>query len=168
MQTNDQELNYFLEPGSIFTCWQPYRIATVLGSCVSVCLSDTVSKISGMNSITLPKKEGEENLTRFANYSIPQLLEMMFELGAEKKNIEAHIIGGSFSKKYSTRDIGKETVIEARKILKKYKIPVVNDDTGGEFGRKVLFDTEKGEIIVYKARDLREKDWYGYKSIDYR
>jgi len=168
MQTKEPELNYFLEPGSIFTCWQPYRIATVLGSCVSVCLSDPVSKISGMNNIALPRQKGEKNLTRFANYSIPQLLEMMFELGADKKNIEAHIIGGSFSKKYSTRDIGKETVQEAKKILKKYKIPVINDDTGGEFGRKVLFDTDKGEIIVYKSRDLREKDWHGYKSIDYR
>jgi chemotaxis protein CheD len=168
MQTEDQELNYFLKPGSIFTCWQPYRIATVLGSCVSVCLSDTVNKISGMNNIALPKKKGEVGLTKFANYSIPQLLEMMFELGADKRNIEAHIVGGSYSKKYSTRDIGKETVKEAKKILKKYKIPVVNDDTGGTFGRKVLFDTNKGEIIVYKSRDVREKDWYGYKSIDHR
>jgi len=168
MQTKDQELNYFLEPGSIFTCWQPYRIATVLGSGVSICLSDSVSKISGMNNVELPKQVGEENLTKFANYSIPQLIEMMFELGADKKNIEAHIIGGSFSKKYSTRDIGKETVKEAKKILKKYNIPIINDDTGGTLGRKVLFDTNKGEIIVYKSKDLREKDWYGHKSIDYR
>lgn len=168
MQTQDQELNYFLEPGSIFTCWQPYRIATVLGSGVSICLTDTVNKISGMNNVALARQNGEENITKFANYSIPQLLEMMFELGADKKNIEAHIVGGSYSKKYLTRDIGKETVKEAKKILKKYKIPVVNDDTGGTFGRKVLFDTSTGEIIVYKSRELREKDWHGNKSIDYR
>lgn len=168
MQEQDQELNYFLEPGSIFTCWEPYRIATVLGSGVSICLTDPENKVSGMNNIIFPKKKGNEGLTKFANYSIPQLIDMMFELGADKKNIEAHIIGGSYQKKYLTRDIGKETVKEAKKILKKYKIPIVNDDTGGSFGRKVLFDTSKGEIIVYKAKDLREKDWYGYKSIDYR
>lgn len=161
-------MNYFLEPGSIFTCWEPYRVATVLGSCVSVCLADPVKKIAGMNLFAYPKKKGNQDLTGYGNYSIPQLIEMMFELGADKKNIEAHIIGGACSTEYASRDLGKKNVKIAKKILKKYKIPVVNDDTGGTFGRKVLFDTERGEVIVYKARNIREKDWYGDKSISYR
>ena len=168
MQEKVKDLSYFVEPGSIFTCWEPYRVATVLGSCVSVCLTDSVSKISGMNNFAFPKKKGNENLTKFGNHSIPQLIEMMFQLGADKKNIEAHIIGGACSTEYASKDLGKKNVNIAKEILKKYKIPVVNDDTGGTFGRKVLFDTDKGEIIVYKARNIREKDWYGDKSIGYR
>lgn len=168
MEKETKELNYFLEPGSIFACWEPYKIATVLGSCVSVCLTDTVSKVSGMNNFAFPKKKGQQSLTKFGNYSIPQLLQMMFSLGAEKKNIQAHIIGGSCSTKYASKDIGKKNIKEAKKLLKKYRIPVVNDDTGGTFGRKVLFDTHNGEIIVYKSQNIREKDWYGDKSIDYR
>lgn len=168
METKNEELNYYLEPGSIFTCWEPYRVATVLGSCVSVCLSDPVTKISGMNNFAYPKKKGKQSLSKFGNYSIPYLLKMMFNLGADKKNIQAHIIGGSSSKEYASRTLGKKNIEMAKKILKKYKIPVVNDDTGGTFGRKVLFDTANGEIIVYKAKKLREEDWYGDKSIGYR
>ena len=168
MEQEIENLNYFLEPGSIFACWEPYRVATVLGSCVSVCLTDPVNQISGMNNFAYPKKKGEQSLSKFGNYSIPQLLEMMFKLGADKKNIQAHIVGGSSSTKYASKDLGKKNVKVAKDILKKYKIPVVNDDTGGTFGRKVLFDTQNGEIIVYKAKNLREKDWYGDKSIGYR
>lgn len=168
MEKEIKELNYFLEPGSIFTCWESYKVAAVLGSCVSVCLTDSVSKISGMNIFAFPKKKGNQSLTKFGNYSIPELIKMMFSLGADKKNIQAHIIGGAYSKEYLKKDIGKKNVEIARKILKKYRIPVVNDDTGGIFGRKVLFDTHSGEIVVYKAKNIREKDWYGDKSIDYR
>jgi len=168
MQQKNEDLNYFLEPGSIFACWEPYRVATVLGSCVAVCLTDSVNQISGINNFPYPKKKGEQSLTKFGNYSIPQLLNMMFNLGADKKNIEAHIVGGAYSTKYASKDIGKKNVEMAKKMLKKYKIPVINDDTGGTFGRKVLFDTENGEIIVYKSKNLREKDWYGDKSIGYR
>lgn len=168
MEEKGEQLNYFLEPGSIFACWEPYRVATVLGSCVSVCINDPVKKISGMNNFVYPEKKGEQSLSKFGNYSIPQLIKMMFEMGAEKKNLEAHIIGGSCSTKYASRDLGVKNVKLAKKILKKYNIPVVNDDTGGQFGRKVMFDTHKGEVIVYKSRELREKDWYGDKSINYR
>lgn len=168
MEKEIQELNYFLEPGSVFTCWEAYKIATVIGSCVSVCLTDPVSKISGMNIFAFPKKKGKHSLTKFGNYSVPYLIKTMFSLGVEKKNLQAHIIGGAFSKEHLKKDIGKKNVEMARKILKKYKIPVVNDDTGGIFGRKVLFDTNSGEVLVYKARHIREKDWYGDKSIDYR
>lgn len=168
MEKEIKELSYFLEPGSIFACWEPYNVATVLGSSVAVCLTDPTSKISGMNTFAYPKVKGKQGLTKFGNYSIPELIKMMFNLGADKKNIQAHIIGGSYSKKFLTKDIGKKNIEVARKILKKYRIPVVNDDTGGQFGRKVLFNTSNGEIIVYKANNIREKDWYGNKSIDYR
>lgn len=168
MEVQSKDLNYYLEPGCIFACWEPYQLATVLGSSVAICLTDPVAQVAGMNSFAYPKQKGSADVTKFGNYSIPQLIEMMFKLGATRKNIQAHIVGGSASKKYCSVDIGKKNVDIAKKILKKNKIPIVNDDTGGIFGRKVLFDTKNGEIIVYKARNLREKDWYGDKSINYR
>jgi len=45
--------------------------------------------------------------------------------------------------------------------LKKYNIPIVSRDTGGQLGRKVIFDNNEGEIIVYKLKKIRTEDWYG-------
>lgn len=168
MENSIKDLNYFIKPGNIFVCWQKYRIATVLGSCIAICLSDPVTKVSGMNIFAFPKKKKNIDATYCGNYAIPQLLDMMFNLGAQRNNIQAHIIGGSFSKKYLSKDVGKKNAEFAQKFLKKNKISIVNNDTGGPFGRKILFDTECGEIIVYKAQNIREKDWYDDKSINYR
>ena len=154
-----------MEPGNIFVCWQPYKLAAVLGSCVAVCLWDSISNVAGMSVFAYPKHKDNKDLTSFGSYSMPRLMEMMFNLGARNTYLQAHIIGGAFSKKYLTTDIGKKNIDIAQKILKKNKIEIVNNDTGGIFGRKVLFDTKTGEIIVYKARKIREKDWYDYKSI---
>lgn len=163
-----KDLNYFVKPGNIFVSWKKYQVATVLGSCVAICLSDPVSKVSGMNIFAFPKKKTNMSETYCGNYAIPKLLDMMVDMGAKKKNIQAHIVGGSYSKNFLSKDVGRENAKFAKKFLEKNKIEIVNNDTGGPFGRKVLFDTENGEIIVYKARNIREKDWYDYKSINHR
>lgn len=168
MVQKSKEQHYFLKPGSIFACWQPYRLATVLGSCVAVCLCDPINKVAGMNHFVLPKKKGNHHLGFFGNSSIEHLLRMLCDMGAQKHNIQAHIVGGAYSQEHDSAKIGKKNVTEAKKMLKKFKIPVVNEDIGGPFGRKVLFDTTNGEIIVYKSRNLREQDWYADKSINHR
>lgn len=168
MEQKSQKSHYFLEPGSIFACWEPYTLATVLGSCVAVCLCDTISKVAGMNHFVFPKHFGHQSPIKCGSHSIPQLLKMVTEMGANKKNLEAHIIGGSFSGEYASKDIGKKNIEMAKKILAKYKIPIVNEDTGGTFGRKVVFNTNSGEIIVCKVKSIREQDWYDDKSISNR
>lgn len=168
MEQKCKEKHYFVEPGSIFTCWKPYSLATVLGSCVAVCLCDPITKISGMNHFILPKRKGNQNLAHFGNSSIEHLLRMMCGMGARRDNIQAHIVGGAYSQEYSSQKIGKQNVEVAKKMLNKYKIPIVNDDTGGPFGRKVLFNTTNGEIIVYKSKTIRERDWYDDKSFNNR
>lgn len=167
-----KELKYFLESGGIFACWQPYCVATVLGSGVAVCLCDPVARIGGMNHFILPKKEekpGSKYMTHFGNQSLPHLLDMMYKMGARRYNITAHIIGGAFSPNHSSsKSIGKKNIEIAKKYLKKNKIEIVNEDTGGIWGRKVLFNTNSGEIVVYKSKNVRERDWNGDKSFNYR
>jgi len=139
-----------------------------LGSFVAVCLCDPTTKVAGMNHFILPKKKGGCNLARYGNSSIEHLLRMMCNMGAIKNNIQAHIIGGAYSDEHSSKKIGKKNIEMAKKMLQKFNIPIVNNDTGGTFGRKVLFNTTNGEIIVYKSRKIREQDWHDDKSFSYR
>ncbi len=168
MEKTIKELSYFIKPGNLFVCWEPYKLATVLGSCVAVCISDPVTKVAGMAVFAFPKFKSSVNHTYYGNYSIPKLLEMMYNLGARKQTLQAHIVGGAYSSKYLSKDYGKKNAELAQKILKKHKILVVNNDTGGIFGRKIVFDTYCGEMIVYKSNNIREKDWYDHKSFNNR
>ncbi len=165
-----QEQKYFLQSGGIFACWKPYCVATVLGSGVAVCLCDPVAKVGGVSHFTLPKDKESGGFfkrdkrkymtTHYGENSIPHLLKMMYDMGATAKNIGAHIVGGSYDPLYTSKDIGKKNVELAKKYLKKNHIDVVNEDTKGFWGRKVMFNTVNGEIIVYKVRGVRQSDWF--------
>ena len=175
-----EEQKYFLKSGGIFACWKPYCVATVLGSGVAVCLCDPVARVGGVSHFTLPQdetakkswfnpktksKDKRKYMTYYGENSIPHLLQMMYKMGATSRNIGAHIVGGSFDGRYSTRNVGKKNVEFAKKFLKKNKIEIVNEDTSGFWGRKLLFNTVNGEIIVYKVRNIRNSDWHGESRV---
>ncbi|GBF23094.1 chemotaxis protein CheD [Candidatus Gastranaerophilus sp. (ex Termes propinquus)] len=168
-----EEQKYFLQQGGIFACWKPYCVATVLGSGVAVCLCDPVAKVGGVSHFTVPKvndkrEEKRKYMTHSGEYSLPHLMTMMGEMGATKQNMEAHIVGGSFSPEHCNKNIGRKNIEIAKKYLKRQGVSIVNEDTSGNLGRKVLFNTANGEIIVYKLRNIRECDWNADKSTNNR
>ena len=150
---------YYLQPGFIFVSEQPYYIHTVLGSCVSVCIWDEARKYGGMNHYIYSRPLGSECNARFGTVSIPHLLKLMFESGSLVQNLKAHIIGGGYST-YAGPSTGEANREVAEEILDRNGILVVTKDTGGQTGRKVVFNNYNGEIIVYKGIDVRKGDWY--------
>jgi chemotaxis protein CheD len=157
---------YYLHPGFIFVSEQPYYIHTVLGSCVSVCVWDVVRKYGGMNHYIYSKPFGSEYNARFGIVSIRYLLKLMAQNGSLIQNLRAHIIGGGYST-FAGPAIGEANREIAEEILGDYGIMIVTKDTGGQTGRKVVFNNYNGEIIVYKGIDVRKGDWYnGYEKQD--
>lgn len=158
---NKQKENYFLQPGYIFSSMEPHIVSTVLGSCVSVCIWDETKNFGGMNHYTHAnpiKKQKPSAL--FGSIAIPYMIDLLIKMGAQKTDLKAHIIGGAEKKELNSFKIGKQNVKLAEEMLKKNFIPIVTHDTGGEMGRKVVFDTETGEIAILKVHNLREYDWY--------
>ncbi|MEJ6949843.1 chemotaxis protein CheD [Natronospora cellulosivora (SeqCode)] len=153
---------YFLKPGYIFVSKKPYLLHTVLGSCVSVCFWDEQLKIASMNHIIYDKPFTKEQDTRFANISIPYMLKLMKDKGCLIENIKADIIGGAHNPLFNNILVSKNNIEMAEKVLKKYEIRIRGRDVGGEMGRKVIFNTETGEILIYKVNKVREDDWYEY------
>ena len=47
--------------------------------------------------------------------------------------------------------IGEKNIIVAREILKEYRIPIVAEDVGGQSGRKIQFDLERGKVLMQYA-----------------
>lgn len=144
---------YYLHPGYIFFSEEKYQITTILGSCVAVCIWDKKKKIGGMNhyiySIDINKKMN----SKYGDNSIKILLNFFKKAGSEFKDLEASIIGGAENPSLSSK-IGEENINIAEKILGNNKINVVYKKTGGEKGRKVIFNNYSGKC---EARDLGEK-----------
>jgi len=156
---------YMLQPGYIYVAKAPTLISTVLGSCVSVVLYDKKKKIGGMNHFRYPYVKERSKMTPvFGNVSTYALINIMLENGSKIKNMIAHLFGGARNPDISDVDIGKENAWIAKKILIRKGIEIVSEDIGGTFGRKIVFNTSNGEIIVLKVERLRRCDWYPYQG----
>lgn len=127
-----------------------------LGSCVAIALYDRKQKIGGLAHIMLPSSKNikrNENKAKFADTAVEYLIEKMESLGADINNITAKIAGGAqmFAFKNKNNDllrIGERNVAATLKALEEAKIPVIAQDTGGNYGRTVELYTEDGTLLI--------------------
>ena len=77
---------------------------------------------------------------------------MMLRKSSGLKNLEAQIFGGSnrFFTEASFLSVGKQNVTAAKVVLEEAGVPLVYQDTGGEPGRKIYFNTQTGKVVVNK------------------
>jgi chemotaxis protein CheD len=147
----NQLREYFLYPGTIFGDNKPTRVKTILGSCVSVCLFDTVLKQGGINHYMLPSADSHRLPSpNYGNVAIRQLIEVMIALGSEKANIVAKVFGGAdqHSAGGEGYKVGARNVELAEDILNREKIPIVAQNTGGPVGRKLFFYTHQNKVLL--------------------
>lgn len=145
----------FIHVGQIHIDVSPESISTVLGSCVAVCLYDARQGIGGMNHYLLPFWNGNGlQSPKFGNISIPKMVEDMLEHGASLKNMEAKIFGGAsmYDTGLDSMQIGVKNILVARELLAEYKIPIIVEDVGGNYGRKIQFNLETGKILLKYAK----------------
>jgi chemotaxis protein CheD len=148
--TGDKK-TFFLYPGQLVVYREPMNIMTILGSCVSVCLWDTKLRYGGMNHYLLPlwKVQGLRT-PKFGNVAIEGLIEEMIRNGSSAKDLVAKVFGGAkvLDTENSVFNIGKKNSELAIEILSKYRINIAVDNTGGLRGRKILFKTNTGEVLM--------------------
>lgn len=137
---------------------KPSKISTLgLGSCVGVAMYDKTTCIGGMVHIMLPSVENarsKDNLAKFADTGIPYLLECMLKEGAARNAVKAKIAGGARMFSFSSNaqlNIGERNVSATKDTLKKLRIPLIAEDTGENYGRTIILDTENGELTVKSA-----------------
>lgn len=126
-----------------------------LGSCVGIALYDRFSKIAGLAHIMLPSSrdiKNNSNKAKFADSGIVQLIDFMERKGAKKSNLTAKIVGGSqmfnFNSNNNILKIGKRNVNATKDNLKKMNIRLVAEDTGGNYGRTIEFDSLNGSLYI--------------------
>ena len=137
------------------------RIKTTLGSCVGIIISDSKSGVSGLAHIMLPEKLRNDKIVgKYADTAIPALLEEMKGHGSRRANLKAYLIGGATMFQFSTEkkitDIGERNIETTKRILKELQIPIVFEETGGNYGRTIIFDNATHEVSI-KTLDILQK-----------
>ncbi len=140
---------------------ESYCLKTTLGSCVGVVLHDPARRITGLAHIMLPNRLGSDpKIGKFADTAIPRLLQELQALGIRQERLEVHIAGGSNMFMSSTDQrltlIGDKNVQEVKRILEELGIPILFEDTGGGWGRTMLFDNRTGQLSIRNLKSLTE------------
>jgi chemotaxis protein CheD len=129
-----------------------------LGSCVAILLYDDFKRVAGMAHIMLPSHtlaRRPDRPGKTPQTAVPTLLELMIELGAERRRITARLVGGaslfaSLSPPGSIQ-MGERNVVACRDVLNQLGIPLVTEQVGGESGRSVWFYASDGKAIIRSA-----------------
>lgn len=126
-----------------------------LGSCVGIALYDSRRKIAGLAHAMLPSSEeieNNENKAKFVDTSIDELIVEMKNLGASTVGLTAKLAGGSQMFKFNSDNdvlrIGERNVLAAKEKLKSLNIRIIAEDTGGNFGRTIVFDPNDGSLHI--------------------
>ncbi|MFN3412236.1 MAG: chemotaxis protein CheD [Exilispira sp.] len=143
---------YFLNPGELIISKEPVIIKTVLGSCVAVCIYCKKQKIGAICHYLLPVCPDIANpSTKYGDIAINLMIKKLKEeYHCEIIELKAYIIGGAFIvfDEKQVFFVGEQNVEIAKKVLDKHKIPIIYTDVLGERGKRVIFNTETGEIKV--------------------
>lgn len=142
----------FLQPGHLAVSIEPMLITTILGSCVAVCLWDSQQRIGGMNHFMLPMFGGGSaaSSARFGNVAMRELIDALRAAGARLPFMQARVFGGAcmFEQMRSPTHLGQKNVEVALDFLAGTGIEVVQVDTGGSRGRKLMYLTEGGTACL--------------------
>ncbi len=140
------------------TCVSPDGLTTLgLGSCIGIAIRDPMTKIGGLAHIMLPDstaiRNAGQNVAKFADTGIVELVRQMERMGAVRARMTAKIAGGAtmFSFQGKTSDlvqVGQRNAEASIKALRELGIPILAQDTGKNYGRTVIFYPETGDYII--------------------
>jgi len=156
-------IDYYLFPGELYLSHDPSLVSVVLGSGVAVSIWHNEKLFGGMAHFLYPNTiERRKATVHYGNVAVKALLKRFLDEGAQPKNLKAQIFGGALHGSLESARIAKDSVQVARMELTSQRIRILSDDTGGYMGRKIVYNTNTNESLVYRANTLRKSDWYPY------
>jgi two-component system chemotaxis response regulator CheB len=147
----------FLLPGEMDWRREPCVLATLLGSCVAVCLHDPGKGWGGMNHFMVPSRNQGPSLEpgKCGDSAIAALLRLAEMAGSRRSDLVAQVFGGGAVVGHLASvgqaglgNIGDRNVAAARAALVAAGVRIQRHDTGGTQGRRVHFDTATGNATI--------------------
>ena len=150
-------------PGQYYVSKNDELIATVLGSCISVCAIDKVAGVAGMNHFMLPlyTKDHDDSWgstvisaeTRYGNFAMEHMINDIIKHGGVKSRLELKVIGGGRVMDKMT-DVGLRNISFVYDYIANERLQLVKEDVGDRYPRKVIFHVKTGKVKVRKLKKV--------------
>ncbi len=152
-------------PGEYYVTVEDEMIVTVLGSCVSACIRDTVFGIGGMNHFMLPVKDEngttshiklDSAATRYGNFAMEALINDILKNGGRREHLEIKVFGGGMILEHMT-NIGKKNIAFVYDFIRTEGFQLAAEDVGDIYPRKVHYFPQSGRVRMKKLRSLHNR-----------
>jgi chemotaxis protein CheD len=104
--------------------------------------------------------------TRYGNFAMEYLINMILKNGGRKVNLRAKVFGGGRVLEQLS-DVGVKNIRFVLKYLQDENIPVEGSDLGSVYPRKILFEPSSGRAFV-KVIDILHNDTISRREVAYR
>ena len=149
-----------IQPGEHYVTDKDEVIATLLGSCISVCIKDENHGIGGMNHFMLPGGFGTGDVLnsqsgRYGMYAMELIMGDIIKLGGDRRNLSAKVFGGGHvldTLSSHSCDIPTSNINFVKSFMVMEGIRVLSSDLGGSYGRKLLYLPKSGKAYVKKIK----------------
>jgi chemotaxis protein CheD len=149
-------------------------LCTIVGSCIATCIYDEERQVAGMNHFLLPGMVHPEEMLssevgRYGMFAMELLIGELIKLGAQRNQLQAKVFGGGrvLAFRRDDGDVTGSNIRFAKKFLELEGIPTVNEDLGGNRGRKILFFSDTHRVLL-KRFDARKERRFIRSEEDYK
>jgi chemotaxis protein CheD len=151
-----------IQPGEYYVTGKDEIIATVLGSCISVCLKDETNGIGGMNHFMLPGDFRSADVfdsqsARYGMYAMELVIGDIIKMGGGRGDLTAKVFGGGHvlaSLSNTGQAVPRANIDFVKSFLSMEGIRIINSDVGGQCGRKVLYMPAQGKAFIKRLAPL--------------
>jgi chemotaxis protein CheD len=139
-------------PGEFYITRETNEVlVTVLGSCVSACIRDTVIGVGGMNHFMLPQHGSgawgnDLKSTRFGNFAMEKLINELIKAGCVRERMEIKVFGGG-NVTDSSNAVGSENAEFILTYLKAEGLRCAASDLGGTLPRRIHYYPSTGRVV---------------------
>lgn len=153
-------------------------ITYALGSCLGVAVYDSAAKVGGLLHVMLPLSKADPDKAKkrpgmYVDTGFARLLNICYDLGAQKKNLVISVAGGASMKQDNSEDyfkIGRRNFTILRKLLWKNGFMIEHQDIGGNKSRTMALRLSDGLVTINKqsiaeSNGSRYPDGNSFKTI---
>lgn len=132
---------------------------SILGSCIGLAFYNPRVKAGAFAHIVLPESSDRPGSKgKFADTAIPEMIRLMQGYGVMPGGIVAKMTGGANMFGHSgPMQIGDYNTQAVKRGLEEAGIKLAFKDTGGQKGRRVVFDCRDGEFLVQTVEQTLRK-----------